>query len=104
LESAKILLSPADPERTRDGQKGARDCGACGRGKMKIISFESSEERIGFLFLVVFMACVVGFAVWHAYAYPPCAGLHGKELRDCEDYQVYLSEFSGEHDEHTNGD
>ena len=71
---------------------------------MKIISFESSEERIGFLLLVVFMACVIGFAVWHAYASPPCAGLHGKELRDCEDYQVYLSEFSGEHDEHTNGD
>jgi len=61
---------------------------------MKIISFESSEERIGFLLLVVFMACVIGFAVWHVYAYPPCAGLYGKELTDCEDYQVYLSEFS----------
>jgi hypothetical protein len=72
--------------------------------KKEIISFESSEERIGFLLLVVFMACVVGFAVWHAYAYPPCAGLHGKELRDCEYYQVYLSEFSDEHDEHTNDD
>jgi hypothetical protein len=63
-----------------------------GKMKMKIISFESSEERIGFLLLVVFMACVIGFAVWHVYAYPPCTGLYGKELTDCEDYQVYLSE------------
>jgi hypothetical protein len=57
-----------------------------------IISFESDEERTGFLILTVFMACVVGFVVWHAYAYPPCAGLYGKELRDCEDYQIYQSE------------
>jgi hypothetical protein len=35
---------------------------------MKIISFESSEERIGFLLLVVFMACVIGVTVWHAHA------------------------------------
>jgi hypothetical protein len=51
---------------------------------MKNISFESSEERIGSLLLVVFMACVIGFAVWHAYASPPCAGLYAKELTDCE--------------------
>jgi hypothetical protein len=71
---------------------------------MKIISFESSEERIGFLLLVVSMACVIGFAVWHAYAYPPCAGLYGKELTDCEDYQAYRSDEPDEHDEHMNDD
>jgi hypothetical protein len=27
-----------------------------------------------------------------------------KKLKDCENYQVYLSEFSDEHYEHMNGD
>ena len=53
------------------------------------------------------MACVIGFAVWHAYASPPCAGLYAKELTDCVEYQAYLSKLSDEpdeHDEHMNDD